>query len=108
MMAKEQLHSWAKTLLILTGIVFAGGGYAMKVNDNTKDITKVEVKVEKNNESIHTLELNERDMQAVYSGISKSLGRIETFQGRQAESQKATEKSVAVMEKQLQHLEKVE
>ncbi len=84
-MAKEEIHNWMRTAVLLMGIVFAGGGYAMKISDNSNRVKDVEVKVQ-------TLEVNqEREialkenllstlirLEAKVDGVAKELGPIKT------------------------------
>ena len=37
-MAKEQLHNWGRYILLAATIIFACGGYALKVSDNSKGV----------------------------------------------------------------------
>jgi len=64
-MAKEQIHNYLRTAIILAGIVFAGGGYAMKINDNTRKAEKNAVDIESVEDSVHVIELNAKDTQAL-------------------------------------------
>lgn len=63
-MAKEEVHNYIRTLLALAVVIFAGGGYAMKINSNTSAIEKVDAEIGKvddktdaNRELIHKNEL---------------------------------------------------
>ncbi len=77
-MAKEQWHSWGRTAVILAGIVFAGGGYVMKIRGNTKDIIKVEEKVETIQKDVHEIELNAKDIKAVAVRAAEAMISIDT------------------------------
>ena len=90
-MAKDQWHSWGKTLIILAGIIFAGGGYVMKINANTKDIDKVEVKADDNSEEIVDLKLQYKDIEnlssqtvGVLTEINNKLTSVQKTQTEQA------------------------
>jgi len=77
-MAKE-VHGYIKTLLVIGAIVFAGGGYAMKVNDNTHRIAKTEEVEAGLIESVHALELADRDVANI---AGKSLEQIILMNGK--------------------------
>ena len=70
-MAKEEIHNWMRTAILLFGIVFAGGGYAMKINDNSVRVQKVET-------SVHDLELNQQRDIALKENTLAALVRLET------------------------------
>jgi outer membrane murein-binding lipoprotein Lpp len=69
-MAKQEIHNWMRTAILLMGIVFAGGGYAMKISDNSTRVEKVESKV-------HTLEINQEREIALKESLLTTLIRLE-------------------------------
>lgn len=97
-MAKEQLHSWGKTFLILAGVVFAGGGWSQLTKSNSagikvnaSDIKAHEDKVDKVIEDVHQIELDAKDIKNVavkaaeaYLSIDTKLDAIQTEQTKQA------------------------
>ena len=70
-MAKEEIHNWMRTAILLLGIVFCGGGYAMKINDNSVRVKEVEGKV-------HSLEINQERSIALGESMLATLMRLET------------------------------
>jgi hypothetical protein len=71
-MAKEQVHNYIRTFIALAVVVFAGGGYAMKINSNSSDIVEVnkkvgvvDVKIGIVKDDIHRIELNAKDIQSL-------------------------------------------
>lgn len=77
-MAKEEIHNWMRTAILLMGIVFAGGGYAMKISDNSSKADKNTVKIEAVKEDVHTIEIKqERDL-ALKEVISNTMSRMES------------------------------
>ena len=104
----EQAHNWGRTFIILLGIVFAGGGYAMKVQSNSSGLQAVEIKAEENEDSIHVLELNARDTQAIYGSISESLTELKSGQKETIRSQRTMKESIIVIETKMKQLEKAE
>ena len=93
-MAKEQVHFWLRTAVLLAAIVFAGGGYAMKINGNTGAIAEVRsdskkadekltFKVERNEQNVHQLEVNqERDIalkESLLSTMTRLEGKMDVF-----------------------------
>ncbi len=95
-MAKEQWHNWGRTFIILAGIIFAGGGYAMKIHGNTTDISKVDDRVTNSTTAhgddikkvedrvlatendIHTLELDAKDIMNLAVTTAKTMQSIDT------------------------------
>ncbi len=76
-MAKEQVHNWLRTAVLLAGIVFAGGGYAMKVNSMDKDITKNEEKIDEVEDAVVKLRLDAKDIAALASTAAEAMSSIE-------------------------------
>jgi hypothetical protein len=62
-MAKEEVHNWLRTAVILAAIVFAGGGYAMKVQGNSGAIAETRKDVSGVKDDVHRLELGAKDTQ---------------------------------------------
>ena len=105
-MAKEQWHNWLRAAVILAGIIFAGGGYAMKIASIDKDVEKNEVEIEQNEDDIVKLQLRDKDLASmaeksltVMSQVNAKLDTIQTTQTAQAIVQ-------ATNSEKLQHLTK--
>lgn len=64
-MAKEQLHTWGRYVLLAVVIIFGTGGWVVNVQSNTKDIVKLQGKTEILVEDVHRIELNAKDIQAL-------------------------------------------
>lgn len=82
-MAKEEFHNWARLGVLIAVIVFAGGGYALRVHDNSSDIAKGEerdkqlaAKDERQDDDIHALQLNNKDIQNITSATLDTLKEI--------------------------------
>ena len=95
-MAREQWQNWLRTAVILAGIIFAGGGYAMKIISIDKDVIKNEVNIKNAEESIVKLQLRDKDLASM---AEKSLtfmtqvnSKLETIQ--QTQSEQATIQAV--------------
>jgi outer membrane murein-binding lipoprotein Lpp len=77
-MAKEEIHNWMRTAILLMGIVFAGGGYAMKISDNSNKAEKNAAKIDSVEEDVHAIEIKqERDL-ALKVAINNTMVRMET------------------------------
>ena len=108
-MAKEQWHNWGRTFIILSGIVFAGGGYAMKIHGNTSDIGKVDTRVTTTSQEheqdikkvedriletendVHRIELNAKDVMNIalqsaeaFDDIKQTLTEMQKTQSNMA------------------------
>lgn len=90
-MAKEQLHSWGRLIVLGIFIVFATGGWVVKVLSNTEAITRVQNKVDVIEEDIHVLELKDKDLANMaeqslmfMSQVNTKLDSIITEQTKQA------------------------
>ena len=105
-MAKEQWHSWARHLVIVAAIVFAGGGYVMKINSNSVDIAKNEETIEKVEDNVHILELKQRDEAAVKAAIFSTLHRLETEQKLMSIAQQQAAIDITVIKGQVNNLTK--
>lgn len=83
-MAKEQVHGYIKTLLIIAAIVFAGGGYVMKIRGNSEDIKSNKVDIKTTNVKVHEIELNAKDTQALAAKAAEAMvsidGKFSTIQ----------------------------
>jgi len=77
-MAREEVHNYLRMIVLLAGIVFAGGGYAMKVSSNSSAIIKVEEKADANMEAIHKVELNAKDTQALAAKAAEAMVSIDS------------------------------
>ena len=84
-MAKEEFHNWARLAVLIAVIVFAGGGYALRIHDNSSDIAKGEerdrelgAKDDQQDDEIHALQLNNKDMQNITSVTLDTLKEIKT------------------------------
>lgn len=98
-MAKEQLHNWSRYILLAIVIIFAGGGYAMKVNSMSADVLKNENKIEKVEGKVHKLEVNqERDI-ALKESLLGTMSRIETSATSFREEMRADMKEQRVAQK---------
>lgn len=76
-MPKEEIHGYLRTAILLAGIIFACGGYAMKINDNSNKANKAIDKVELVDERVHAIEKNqERDI-ALKESMVGTLSRLE-------------------------------
>lgn len=61
-MVKDQWHSWGRFLLLGIFIIFATGGWVVKVLSNTEAITRVQNKVEVVQNDVHELQLKDKDL----------------------------------------------
>lgn len=88
-MAKEQIHNYLRTSVILATIVFAGGGWTWQIRGNTSKIAEVKTesvsadkiitaKVEKATEDIHQIELSAKDTQALAATAAKAMVSIDS------------------------------
>ncbi len=77
-MAKEQIHNYLRTAIILAGVVFAGGGYAMQISSNGKGVEKNSIKIETVNERVHIVEKNQEREIALKESLLGTLTRLET------------------------------
>jgi hypothetical protein len=76
-MAKEQWHNYFRMMLAVLVIVFAGGGYAMKINDNSNKSEKNAVKIESVEEEVHVLEVNQQRDIALREALLNTALRME-------------------------------
>ncbi len=83
-MAKEQVHNWLRTVVVILTIGVAGGGYAMKINSNTTGIEKVGIKVEKVDdkidrakEEIHKIAIHQGKIEGVAIRSAEALSSID-------------------------------
>jgi outer membrane murein-binding lipoprotein Lpp len=103
-MAKEQWHNWGRTVVILAGIVFAGGGYAMKIQGNTSDIADNRAKIEKTVDDVHAIEVRQERDAGVKEAIFSALNRLETEQRTMRVAQKRSSDSIIKIESKVNHL----
>lgn len=89
-MAKEQLHSWGRYILIATTIIFACGGWVYTVRDNTKDIGILQDDTKVLQRDVHKLELADKDIANMAQmsvdfmiKIDSTLDQIKTVQAAQ-------------------------
>jgi hypothetical protein len=80
-MAKEEVHNWLRTMVLLGGIfVTLGGGWKM-IDTNQRDIAENRDELNKHDDEIHTLQLNNKDMQNLSTA---TLAMLEKMEGRAA------------------------
>ena len=80
-MAKEQIHNYLRTAIILAGVVFAGGGYAMQINSNSKKAVKNAVDIEDIEDDVHSIQLNAKDTHALAKTAAEASQRsVEMFE----------------------------
>ena len=79
-MAKEEIQNWMRTAVIFASIVFAGGGYAMKVNSNSKHIETNTQGIKENKDLIHKEEIARMSMQGDVKYTRERIGKIEENQ----------------------------
>ena len=75
-MAKEQLHNWGRYIFLAIVIVFACGGYAMKIIGNTTAIEKNIIDIEEVEENVIDLKLQYKDIENLTSGTLNVLTEI--------------------------------
>ena len=84
----KEVHGYIKTAIVVGAIVFAWGGYAMKISGNsdaiaTNEISRTEAdkaitaKVDGAIEDIHRIELNAKDTHALASQAAEALLSID-------------------------------
>lgn len=105
-MNKEEKHHWGRTLVTAAVIIFACGGYAMKITSNSGNIEKVGIKAEANKDNINTLSSNQKEMRVVNKNIAGTLSRIEAAQVEQTTSQHKIVTDVAVIKTEVANLKK--
>lgn len=81
-MAKEQIHNYLRTAVILAGIIFAGGGYAMKITAMDKDVSKNEVKIDRVAEDVVNIRLDAKDTQALAAKAAEAMVSIDSKFGQ--------------------------
>ena len=77
-MAKEQVHHWLRTAVILAGIVFAGGGYVMKISAMDKSVINNKEKIERVADDVVNIRLDAKDTHALAAAAARSMQIIET------------------------------
>lgn len=112
-MAKEQLHSWSRTIVTIISLVFVCGityktidGNTGDIETNATDIKAHEDKVDKVIEDVHKIELEAKDIKNVavqsaeaFTDIKVTLTEMQKTQAEQATVQ-------AVMSAKLETLTK--
>ena len=90
-MAKTELHNWGRYIFLAMVIIFACGGYAMKIVGNSTAIAKVESEVEVVEDDIVDLKLQYKDIENLSAGtfntlkeINSKLESVQTTQSAQA------------------------
>ncbi len=107
-MAKEQLHSWGRYILLAIVIIFTCGGYAMRVSDNTKGVAKNTFKIEEVREKVHIFELWGKDMENIATSSDKSLKSIDSKMSTIQTDQQSIKTDLAVMKVKVDTLTKDE
>ena len=74
----EQVHNYLRTGIILAAIIFAGGGYAMKINGNSGAIVSNSDKIEKVAGDVHRIELNAKDTHALAAKAAEAMISIDS------------------------------
>ena len=112
-MAKEQVHNWLRTFVMLAAIVFAGGGYVMKINGNSNAIADGKAadkaiieKVEDTEDDIITLRLQYKDIESLAKSIDGSLKTISSGQTSMSASQGEIRTDIEVMKVKVDTLTK--
>jgi len=77
-MAKQELQSWARTLLAIMAIIFAGGGYAMKVNSNSGCIKVNTSDIKENTTAIHSEALARTQMIGKIDATKEDVAEIKS------------------------------
>ena len=94
-MAKDQIHHYLRTGVLLATIIFAGGGWTMKIKSNSERIAEektervdadkaLTAKAEKAKDDIHLLALNAKDTQALAAKAVELFNAIQNTQDEQA------------------------
>ena len=105
-MAKEEAHSWARYIMLGIVIIFACGGYAIKVTDNTAKI-KEEADINKvQTGQIHSLQLADKDIKNIAEKsldtmvlMNSKLETIQTTQAKQATIQAVNSEKLKTLTK---------
>ena len=105
---KDQLHHWSRTVITILSLAFLCGISYRDVGSNKKDIDKHDDRITGVEDEVHVLQLNERDMQGVYTRIDSSLKRIEAKQMVDSESGRKTAEAVIKIQTQMDNFERVD
>ena len=116
-MAKEQLHNWGRYILLAIVIVFGSGGWVTKVISNTNAIADVKSeniaanasllnKVEKTEEDIVSLKLQNKNMESLTVSINNSLRELKDGQANSNTTQQKMVTAVAVISEKVNTLTK--
>ncbi len=106
-MAKEQLHSWSRTIITIISLAFVCGITYNSIGGNTDDINKVDDRVTKSTEAheqdikkiedrmltteqdIHTIQLDSKDIKNLAITTAKTMqsidSKLDAIQEKQAE-----------------------
>lgn len=107
-MPKEELHSWSRTIITILSLAFVCGITYRSIGENSEDIDKQDVRVTKVEGDVHKLQLNERDMQGIYTRIDGSLKRIEMEQRGDSEAIQKMSEVIIKMQSQVENLERAD
>ncbi len=77
-MAKEQLHSWSRTVVMIVTLIFVCGITYNNIGHNTKDIDKVETKVEVVEKDVHELQLKDKDLANMAKQSLMFMSQVDT------------------------------
>ncbi len=77
-MAKEQLHSWSRTVVMIVTLIFVCGITYNNIGHNTKDIDKVETKVEVVEKDVHRLQLKDKDLANMAKQSLMFMSQVDT------------------------------
>lgn len=105
-MAKEQWHNWGRYILLAIVIIFASGGWAMKVMSNTEAISEVKEDVELAEDDIVILRLQYKDITGLTSSINESLRDLKVGQAASNTVQQKMVTDVAVISEKVKTLTK--
>ena len=109
----EHVHGYIKTILVVAAVVWAGGGYAMKVRGNANAIikgqevdTKILYKIEIVEDDVVDLKLQYKDMENLAKSSNDSLRNINAGIATIQTDQQAMKTDVAVMKVKVDTLTK--
>ncbi len=107
-MAKEEAHKWGRFILLGIFIVFATGGWVVKVLSNTEAITRVQIKVQAVEEDVHKLQLKDKDLANMAEKSLMFMSQVDTKLDSIVTEQKEQAVINAVNSEKLQQLTKDE
>ena len=105
-MAKEQWHSYFRMSIIVLGIVFAGGGYAMKISDNSSKAEKNTVKIESVEDDVHDIQINQAEKIATDKAIASTLRELKVGLDSIKTDQSDIKTDIAIMKTKVDTLTK--